>query len=109
MSLRRLYGSIPVEKRLCNYYRCPSKPIIRNIDRDKNGHLYHHGCLMAAQDEQYRCLECYTIFDATGAAYEEYQIVCGDEVRQSLRVICPNCGCRNLKSVGVKQTWESRK
>ena len=98
MSLRRLYGSIPTNRRICNYYRC-QKAILRNIDRDKDGHIYHHGCLMTAQDERYRCLECFTIFDATEATFEEHQIVQGDEVRQALQVICPNCGCQNLKNV----------
>jgi DNA-directed RNA polymerase subunit RPC12/RpoP len=98
MSLRRLYGSIPIDKRLCSYYLCQQR-ILRNIDRDKDGRIYHHGCLMSAQDERYRCLECFTIFDATEAAFAEHQIVQGDEVRQSLRVICPNCGCQNLKSL----------
>lgn len=98
MSIRYLYRKIPKSKRTCSYYLC-QKPILRNITRDKNGHIYHYGCLSDAQDERYRCLECGSLFDATEAAYDEHQIVQGDEVRQSLEVICPNCGCQNLKSL----------
>jgi hypothetical protein len=99
MSLRRLYGSIPLNKRLCNYYRC-QKPILRNIDRDKNGHIYHHGCLMAAQDERYRCLECYLQFDATEASFDSEQSSFNDEYRERLKVMCPSCGSTNIKSLG---------
>ena len=98
MSVRYLYQAIPRSKRLCNYYLC-QKPILRNIARDKNGHIYHYGCLSDAKDERYRCLECGSLFDATEAAFAEHQIVQGDEVRQSLEVTCPNCGCQNLKSL----------
>lgn len=41
MSLRALYRKIPESRRLCVY--C-DEPILRNIDRDKDGRLYHHGC-----------------------------------------------------------------
>jgi len=98
MSIRYLYRKIPKSKRTCSYYHC-QKPILRNITRDKNGHIYHYGCLSDAKDERYRCLECGSLFDATEAAFAEHQIVQGDEVRQSLEVICPNCGCQNLKSL----------
>jgi DNA-directed RNA polymerase subunit RPC12/RpoP len=94
MSLRRLYSSIPLDRRLCSYYRC-QKPILRNIDRDRSGHIYHHGCLMAAQDEQYRCLECYLTFDATEAAFDLCQSSFNDEFREKLTVVCPSCGSRN--------------
>lgn len=96
MSVRYLYQMIPRSKRLCNYYRC-QKPILRNIARDKNGHIFHYGCLSDAQDERYRCLECGSLFDATEAALYEKQKVSGDEVKQILGVSCPNCGCQNLK------------
>ena len=106
MSLRVLYRKVPANQRFCSYYRC-QKPILRNIDRDKDGKLYHHGCLMAAQDEQYRCLECYSIFNATEAAFESGERWNGDEVREVLRVRCPNCGCANLKPLsphGITRT-----
>jgi hypothetical protein len=96
MSLRIIYRKVPPSKRLCNYYRC-QKPILRNIDRDKDGRIYHHGCLMSAQDERYRCLECYSMFDATEVALYEKQRFQGDGVKQILSVSCPNCGCQNLK------------
>jgi len=98
MSLRRLYGSIPTNKRACSYYQC-QKPILRNIDRDKDGRIYHHGCLMSAQDEQYQCLECFTVFNATEAAFTSCQKIQGDSIGEGLRPICPNCGCQNLKSL----------
>jgi hypothetical protein len=70
MSIRVLYRKIPVSIRICSYYQC-HKSILRNIDRDKNGHLYHHGCLLSAREERWRCLECYAQFDATEASFEE--------------------------------------
>jgi hypothetical protein len=106
MSFRFLYRTVPVAKRLCSYYRC-QKPILRNIARDKTGHLFHYGCLQTARDEQYRCLECFSIFDATEAAFTEKQIVQGDEVQQALQPICPNCGCQNLKPLGMATAKEA--
>lgn len=88
MSLRVIYQRIPASQRVCTYYRC-RKPILRNIDRDKDGCLYHHGCLMRAQDERYRCLECYAIFDAT-------QAVLLDDFGKT-QLACPSCGCTNLR------------
>jgi hypothetical protein len=85
MSLRRLYKSIPTNQRLCTYFRC-QHPVLRNIDRDKEGRIWHHGCLMAAQDERYRCLECYLCFN------EDFQ--------KRIQVVCPGCGSTNLKSLG---------
>ena len=92
---------MPASRRLCNYYRCsrPGSVIQRNIDHDKNGHIYHHGCLMDTQDERWRCLECFMIFDATEASFEETQILKNDEFRERYRPICPACGCHNLKKV----------
>ena len=95
MSLRILYRRIQSNKRLCSYYRC-QKPILRNIDRGKDGHLYHHGCLMSALDEQYRCLECFSIFDATEAAFEFGEKWVDNEAKQIMRIRCPNCGCANI-------------
>jgi hypothetical protein len=48
MSIRLLYLRIPARQRLCSYYRC-KEPVLRNIDRDKQGRIYHHGCLLSAQ------------------------------------------------------------
>jgi DNA-directed RNA polymerase subunit RPC12/RpoP len=101
MSLRRLYGSIQTDKRRCSYYRC-QKPILRNIDRDKDGHIYHHGCLMSAQDERYRCLECFAIFDATEASFDIKPIIKDDDATERLQIICPHCGSINLKPSQVR-------
>ena len=99
MSIRYLYRAIPQSKRLCNYYRC-QQPILRNIARDKNGAIYHYGCLQSARDEQWRCRECFMTFDATEAAFEQHQILKNDEFCERLNVICPNCGSSNLKHFG---------
>ena len=96
MSLRILYRRIPRDKRICNYYGC-QKRILRNIDRDKEGRIYHHGCLMTAQDEHFRCLDCYRTFDATEGSFETVQVQRQDEFREKLIMICPNCGSHNLK------------
>jgi DNA-directed RNA polymerase subunit RPC12/RpoP len=96
MSVRYLYKSIPHSKRVCSYYRC-QKPILRNIDRDKDGHLYHHGCLMSAQDERYRCLECLNVFDATEVAFDIKQVVKGDSIVERMQIMCPHCGSVKLK------------
>lgn len=88
MSLRRLYKSIPKTERICSYYRC-QRPILRNIDQDKEGSIYHHGCLMTAQDERFRCLNCGAIFDATEVAL--------DSQLGELTLLCPYCGCSDLK------------
>jgi hypothetical protein len=99
MSLRILYRKVPSNRRTCSYYRC-QKPIQRNIDRDKDGRLYHHGCLMNAEDEYFHCDDCYLTFDATEAAFEERQRVRGDQVWERLRAVCPNCGSPNVKRRG---------
>jgi hypothetical protein len=96
VSLRSLYRQIPSAKRTCNYYACQD-PILRNIDRDKKGRLYHHGCLLSAQDEAYRCLECYAIFDGTEVSFEFEEHYKADEVSQRVILSCPHCGCRALK------------
>ena len=99
MSLRIIYRKVPSDMRICNYYRC-RQPILRNIDRDKEGRLYHHGCLMSAQDESWRCRACFLVFDGTEATVEEAQVVRGEEYCEHLRVMCPNCGGSDLKSMG---------
>lgn len=99
MSARTLYRKLPQSRRICNYYRC-QKRLQRNPDF-KGGRLYHHGCLMSALDERFRCLDCSRVFDATEAAFEERRRVRGDEFKEGLRVVCPNCGSRNLKAAGM--------
>jgi len=91
LSDRFLYRRIPANERLCSYHRC-REPILRNIARDKDGRIYHWGCLQSARDEQYRCLECYSTFNATEAIFEEEQSSYNDEFRQVFKVICPHCG-----------------
>jgi len=96
VSLRFLYRTVPVHKRICSYYRC-MHPILRNLTRDKNGHLYHYGCLQTARDEQWRCLECNFTFDATEASFFEVENVRNDCNTELLRPQCPNCGNQYLK------------
>ncbi|HLE74948.1 MAG TPA: hypothetical protein VI864_02760 [Candidatus Bathyarchaeia archaeon] len=98
MSVRYLYQTIPRSKRICNYHRC-QQPILRNIARDKNGAIYHYGCLQSARDEKWRCRECFLIFDATEASFEETQIFKNDEFRERYHPICPHCGSHNLKAM----------
>lgn len=97
MSIRRLYKTVPVDQRVCSYYKCPSGRIRRNIARTNDGRLWHYGCLNDAHEEKYRCLECYMTFDATEASFQEGQVIHGDEIREQPKPICPNCGCSNLK------------
>lgn len=101
MSFRFLYRRIPTAKRLCNYYRC-QKPVRRNIDRDK-GRIYHHGCLMNAKDELFRCLECVSDFDATEANYEYKDIPVGDDVQKQVTILCPYCGSSHLRHPRFKE------
>jgi len=96
MSVRALYQKIPASKRLCNYHDCPSPQILRNIDVDKNGRIYHHGCLLDAREEKYRCLECFTVFDATECGFVEAQKIAGDEISEGVKPVCP-CGSLNVK------------
>lgn len=96
MSVRVLYRKIPVNQRICSYYRC-QKRILRNIDTDDKGHIYHHGCKMAAMDEKYECLNCFNRFDATEASFEETQILKDDLMKASFQVVCPSCGSMDLK------------
>jgi len=98
LSLRFLYRKLPVTERVCSYYRC-QRPILRNIARDKDGHLYHWGCLQSARDEQYRCLECWTVFDGTRVAFHEVQSSYSGEFRASFTPACPECGSFNLKNL----------
>lgn len=100
MSLRILYRQIPSNKRICNYYRCQN-PILRNIDRDKSGRLYHHGCLMSALDETWRCRNCFLTFDATKAAFDETQTFQNEEFGEHFKAKCPNCGSLDLKHMGT--------
>lgn len=88
MSVRYLYRQLPVSQRICSYYRC-QKPILRNIAKDKNGALYHYGCLNSALDEKHRCLNCFMIFDATEATFT-------DLGTDSLVMACPSCGSTNI-------------
>jgi len=64
---------------------------------DGEGRIYHHGCLMAAQDEQWRCLNCWLIFDATEAAF--------DTLGSRVVPLCPNCGSAGLKRLGKMEEW----
>jgi len=96
MSIRYLYRSLPKSGRTCNYYRC-QRPILRNIAKDKAGRLYHWGCLQTALDEQYRCLGCYSIFDATEAVLDEKQRTVGEGYKTILTLLCPHCGSQDLK------------
>ena len=96
MSIRALYQKIPESKRTCSYYLC-RHPILRNIDIDKGGRIYHHGCLLDAREEKHRCLECFNVFDATEASFEEAQKIQGDEISEELKPICPSCGSSNTK------------
>ena len=97
MSLRRLYRSIPVQARICVWCQ---EPILRNIDQDKDGRLYHHGCLLTAKETFYECLECFANFDGTEATFIEGQSSFNDEYRQTRQSICPHCGSSNLKGQG---------
>jgi len=95
MSVRALYRKIPESKRTCNYYLCRD-PILRNIDIDKDGRIYHHGCLLDAREEQWRCLECYQVFNVTECGFVEAQKVVGDEISEIQKPVCP-CGSLNVK------------
>jgi len=102
VSLRYLYRKIPQTRRICSYYRCPHKMILRNIDIDKNGRIYHHGCLMDAKDEQFQCPECWSRFDATEASFEEVQSSYNDEFKERLKPVCPHCGSHQVKVLSQK-------
>jgi len=95
VSIRALYRRMPKSKRVCSYYRC-QKELQSNPDF-KNGHLYHHGCKMSAEEERYRCLECLNIFDATEASWDVTQKLHGDCVGETIKLMCPYCGSLNLK------------
>jgi len=99
MSIRYLYKAISRSKRICNYYRCsrPGRIILRNIARDKNGAIYHYGCLQSAKDERWRCLECWMTFDATECSFTETHDMRNDEFRERYSPICPGCGSHNIK------------
>jgi hypothetical protein len=101
MSVRYLYQRIPRSKRICNYYHCsrPGRIILRNIARDKNGAIYHYGCLQSARDEKWRCQECWMTFDATEAVIEEEEFCYNDEYKLRLKVSCPSCGSQNVKNL----------
>lgn len=91
MSLRRLYRSVPKDERLCSYHGC-QKSILRNIDEDDEGNLYHHGCLMDAKDETWRCLDCFTTFDGTHVTAIDF-----DGSRPTK--CCGFCGSHNIKRI----------
>lgn len=94
MNLRALYRRIPESRRLCCF--C-GHPIQRNIDRDKDGRLYHHGCLLDALAKTYECIECNVTFPWTEAILEVSDEVFNDEFQQRNRVLCPYCGAVNFK------------
>jgi hypothetical protein len=102
MSLRFLYRKVPVSQRRCNYYRC-QRPILRNIARDKAGHIYHYGCLQSALDEKFRCVNCLNVFDATEAAFDTKQIFKQGMFSERLQIMCPNCGGTNIKPSHMKE------
>ena len=89
MSLRRFYSTLPVQSRQCSWCQ---DPILRNIDQDKDGRLYHHGCLLTARETQYECLECYAHFNGTEANFEEGTAVDGNDWKRSRKTLCPHCG-----------------
>lgn len=99
MSVRVLYKQVSASQRPCSYYQC-RKPILRNIAQDKKGRLYHYGCLLDAQEERYRCLECFGQFDATEVAVEAETVMQREGyMRETMRPRCPFCGCMNLKRI----------
>lgn len=83
MSVRYLYRVLPASKRVCSYHRC-QRPILRNIAKDKNGALYHYGCLQSALDEKHHCVECDSILDGTQ--------VSSCEIDGLPALSCGNCG-----------------
>jgi len=93
MSFRFLYRRVAVQNRRCAYCQ---KIIRRNIVKDKNGQLYHWGCLQTAREQKYRCLECYTTFDATEAAWETVESSRNDDFMERRRPVCPHCHSMNL-------------
>jgi len=64
---------------------------------DEQGRLYHHGCLLSALEERYRCLNCYAIFNATQVSLD-YQL-------GKLTLLCPHCGSSNLKRL---KSWSQQ-
>jgi len=89
LNLRRLYESIPTQARICTW--C-NEPILRNIDQDKDGRLYHHGCLLTARETWYDCQECYARFDGTEANFEQDISCFGDDWCLHRKPFCPHCG-----------------
>lgn len=106
MSFRFLYRTVPAAKRICSYYRC-LKPILRNVTRDKGGHMYHYGCLQTAKDEMWHCSECNFTFDATEASFFEVENVRNDCNTELLRPQCPNCGNQHLRPVPKHHSFPS--
>lgn len=101
MSLRKLYESIPVETRRCAW--CHAS-ILRNIDQDKDGRLYHHGCLLTARETRYECTECFSNFSGTEANFEDESRTEGDDFKLHRKATCPHCGSsqvKGLNQVGV--------
>jgi len=104
MSLRRLYSSLPVQARQCTWCH---EPILRNIDQDKDGRLYHHGCLLTARETHYECLECFSSFNGTESSFEEECRPEGEDFKFHRKSLCPHCGSSNVKGlsqVGVIET-----
>lgn len=99
LTIKVLYRRIPRSKRICKGCQ---RPVLRNLDRDwflKTGQIYHHGCRMAAEDEKWRCLECFVTFNATEASFIEVTDFRDDEFHERRKAVCPNCGSHNVKSL----------
>jgi hypothetical protein len=106
MSFRFLYRKVPLEKRICTYYKCNNR-IQRNLIPDKNGHLYHLGCLNNAREKMWHCFECNLTFDATEASFFEVENARNDCNTMLLRPQCPNCGNQDLKPVARHHSFPS--
>lgn len=101
MSLRRLYKSVPKDKRICSYYRC-QKPILRNID-ECDGQIIHHGCLLSAKEDKFYCYDCSTELDGTEVGLVDY----GEE---KTVFACKFCGGTNLKTPeGRRREWLTKR
>lgn len=96
--IRQLYKQVPRAERRCNYYGC-QQAVLANIDRDKQGRIYHHGCLITAETKIFRCLECYATFDGTEVVFNFQEHFKGDEVSQRVVLMCPHCSSRQLKKL----------
>jgi hypothetical protein len=104
LSFRFLYKRVPVQDRRCAYCE---RVIQRNIVKDKNGLLYHWGCLQDAREEKHQCLECFATFDATEATWETSQSSYNDDFRENRKPVCPHCGSINLKNLSNPEPMEA--